>query len=41
MDYKLRCRHCAYLVEDDQKEWACDIDGKKCKDILHCDAVEK
>jgi hypothetical protein len=26
---------------DDYEEWTCDIDGKACKDIEFCDAVEK
>ena len=40
MDYKKRCKDCAYLVLVDKKDWACDIDNKKCKDIDFCEAVE-
>lgn len=40
MEYKKRCKDCAYLIEDNDKDWACDIDGKKCKDIKFCGAVE-
>jgi len=42
--FKGRCRHCAYLFEDKEKEWACDNGENpimKCKDIVFCDAVEK
>lgn len=29
----IRCRHCAYLVEDDNGNWVCDDCGRKCDDI--------
>ena len=39
MDYKERCKDCACLVEDKDKDWTCDIDNKKCKEIKICNAV--
>lgn len=41
MNYKKRCKDCAYLVLDDDGDWACDIDLKKCKDIEFCNVVEE
>ena len=41
MKYKKRCRDCTYLVADKKDNWVCDIDNKKCKEIEHCNAVEK
>ena len=41
MNYKKRCKDCAYLVADNAGKWRCDIDFKKCSKINFCDAVEK
>ncbi len=38
--YKERCKHCAYLIEDNKKNWVCDIDSNKCKEIIYCAGVE-
>ena len=39
--FRNRCKHCAYLVEDDKKNWVCDIDNKNIEEINFCDAVEE
>lgn len=32
LNYKDVCRQCPYLFEDNNKEWACDLDiNLKCK----------
>ena len=30
---QVRCRHCAYLIEDDDGNWVCDGCGKNIEDI--------
>ena len=32
------CRDCFALVESDEGEWACDLAGMLCKDIVTCEA---
>ena len=36
----IRCKHCSYLVEDDDGDWYCDNYEKKCELIKFCGSVE-
>ena len=36
----IRCRHCAYLVEDEDGDWYCEDQEQKCELIEFCEAVE-
>lgn len=39
-NYKERCADCPYLMEGDDCEWICDIDGTMCADIEICPEID-
>lgn len=40
-NYKERCADCAYLIEDDERGWICDLDGSLCEDVEICRLVDE